>query len=113
MGLAAAARFSLMLLDDGSVLLWGTPPSSVAGAEGTPTEVALPVVLPANAVAVAAGRDHALVLLVNGRVYGLGRDVEGQLNGAVRPMGCRATTGLGTTGFTGSGPTASIRLGSG
>ena len=78
--LAAADLFSLMLLDDGIILLWGKMPIAGTPTASTPEAVGLPGSEPATAIC--AGAAFALVLLTNGTVCGLGSDDQGQLHGA-------------------------------
>ena len=104
--LAAAGQFSMMMLADGTVRTWGTAIASVAGQRietASPTSLELPThVSPATgltaslrAVVIAAGCEHALILLEDGSVCGFGRDDEGQLYGATAATAAAAS--LATT----------------
>jgi alpha-tubulin suppressor-like RCC1 family protein len=69
---AAGANFSVVLLDDGSLLAWG---------DDTHGLVSVPEHLKAvNVTTVSAGFFHALVILENGTVAGFGSSLKGQLN---------------------------------
>jgi alpha-tubulin suppressor-like RCC1 family protein len=69
---AAGANFSVALLDDGSLMLWG---------DNTRGQTIVPDYLKsARATAIAAGTWHWLAALSNGTVAGAGWSVWGQLN---------------------------------
>ncbi|KAL1528664.1 hypothetical protein AB1Y20_010001 [Prymnesium parvum] len=87
-GIAAGERFSVVSLLSGNVYTWGS--RFPLGLETSPETLTTPRLLPfpSAATAVAAGWEHALVLLGSGAVYGFGYDSFGQL-GAGRAAGGR------------------------
>jgi alpha-tubulin suppressor-like RCC1 family protein len=102
--IAAGESFSLALLADGSVKAWGANSSGQLG-DSTRTDRFVPVSvsgLPANnpVVAIAAGREHALVLLADGTVMAWGSNTSGQLgtgsNGpfSTAPVAVAALSGI-------------------
>lgn len=72
-----ASRLALALEKDGTVWSWGPGPLG----NGTSDRSGVPVQLPGirNAIGVAVGNDHALVLLGDGTVVGWGKNDRGQL----------------------------------
>ncbi|KAA0158160.1 hypothetical protein FNF28_06374 [Cafeteria roenbergensis] len=85
---AAGAAHSLVLLDNGNVLAFGDGASGKLGYGDTLTvgdtsqtlpSAQGPVSLGGNAVAVAAGEEHSLVLLDNGNVLAFGDGASGRL----------------------------------
>jgi alpha-tubulin suppressor-like RCC1 family protein len=91
---AGGRRFSLALLEDGSVMAWGRNDTGALG-DGTETDSDIPMAVCAPAPepcpgshlshvrAIAAGESHSLALLEDGTVMAWGSGGEGQLgNGA-------------------------------
>jgi alpha-tubulin suppressor-like RCC1 family protein len=81
--IAAGGRHDLALLSDGTVLAWGDDTfgqlgNGVASANGD-SEAAAPVSGLSGVTAVAAGEEHSLALLSDGRVLAWGDNAEGQL----------------------------------
>jgi len=78
---AAGAGFSCALSTTGQVACWGDNAHGQLGAgDATPRSAPAPAVrLPAKAIAIAAGDDHACALLADGRIACWGANAHGQL----------------------------------
>lgn len=85
--LAAGKTHSAMILQDGSLYLWGDNTYGQLGPGGSDyIDSPRRIDLPARAVAVSLGSDHTLILTEGGSVYALGRNTFGQLgNGSTLP----------------------------
>ncbi len=78
--LAAGRQHSAMLLQDGSLYLWGDNTYGQLGfADLDYLDEPRRLQLPGKAVDVSLGFDHTLVLLENGAVYAMGRNAFGQV----------------------------------
>lgn len=78
--LSAGKLHSAMLLQDGSLYLWGDNTYGQIGPDGTDyLDRPATIDLPGKAADVSLGADHTLILLENGSVYTLGRNTFGQL----------------------------------
>lgn len=81
--MAAGAYHSLAVLNDGTVMAWGSNSSGQLGngVSGPGTDSATPVAVTVlqNAVSVAAGQYHSLALTADGQVYAWGFDGDGEL----------------------------------
>jgi alpha-tubulin suppressor-like RCC1 family protein len=85
--ISAGAAFAVALLDDGSVLVWGSNAQGQLATKaipstGTENRVNHPIFvegLKEKVTAIAAGTNHALALLAGGTVVGWGSNEKGQL----------------------------------
>lgn len=84
--LAAGRMHSALILQDGSLSLWGDNTYGQLGIEDTDyADAPVRVRLPQKAIDVALGSDHTLVLTEDGTVYAMGRNTFGQLgNGGTK-----------------------------
>jgi hypothetical protein len=95
-GVAGAWGFSMALTDTGSVWIWGEHGLSVGANLPAWTPVELPGI--SDAVAVAAGWAHGLILLGDGTVLSFGANETGQLGIGTGAWSERAVDlGFGTT----------------
>ena len=79
--IAAGSLHSLALLEGGEVYAWGMNGNGQLG-NGTYKDRNVPKLiktLPGKVVGIAAGYYHTLAFLENGKVFGWGRNAEGQL----------------------------------
>src|SRR5207245_10697299 len=79
--IATGASFSLALESNGDVLSWGNNASGELGNGTAPTDSSVPARVKgiSSAVAVAAGRAHALALTERGSVLAWGDNTLGQI----------------------------------
>jgi probable HAF family extracellular repeat protein len=78
---AAGNEFALALGSDGRVWAWGANESGQIGVNSTVTPIKNPSVVPVPGVvkAIFAGGSHAFAVCADGRVYGWGRNADGEL----------------------------------
>lgn len=86
-GVAAGGDFSLLRVGGSVFAFGGNQFGQLGNGGGSSNSNAVPVSLQANAVAIAAGRQHALALLVTGSVQAWGRNDSGQLPSLLGPGG--------------------------
>jgi alpha-tubulin suppressor-like RCC1 family protein len=94
--LVAGPSHDVALTADGGVFTWGYGAYGILGRGGDPYYDGTPrkVSLPARAVAAAAGPQHTVVLLEDGRVMGWGFEQDRQLAGRCWPQACTSPVDL-------------------
>jgi alpha-tubulin suppressor-like RCC1 family protein len=96
---SAGSSHSLALLENGTVMAWGSNESGQLG-DGTQNDSSVPVAVTglSGVAAVAAGSDHSLALLSNGTVMAWGGNGNGQLGNGSET---KSTVPVAVSGLTG------------